>query len=79
MALVVELEPCQKERQAVHKKTRCLFSVVNGSDGNRYFQLDTYGSDERQHPEKVSQSLQFDAKAAQQLVDLLKQTFPNLR
>lgn len=77
MALVSVIESSQKERQAVHRPTRCLSSVVVARDGQRYIQLDTYGSDEREHPEKISQSIQFDKAGAGQLLQLLKQTFPD--
>ena len=70
MALVTTLEKNRKEKQAVHKPTRCLSSVFE-AEGRRYIQLDTYGSDEREHPEKVSQSIQFDRQAATQLLDFL--------
>lgn len=54
MALVSSIEPSQKERQRVHQPTRCLYSIVEAAGGKRYIQLDTYGSDERRHPEKIS-------------------------
>jgi hypothetical protein len=78
MALVSFIEPSPKERQAVHRPTRCLYSVVVGDDGQRYIQLDTYGSDEREHPEKISQSIHFDKAGAAHLFQLLRETFPDL-
>lgn len=77
MALVSSLERIRKDRQTVHKPTRCLSSVFEEA-GKRYLQLDTYGSDDREHPEKVSQSLQFDEQAASQLLKLIRDTFPHL-
>jgi hypothetical protein len=38
-------------------------------------QIDTLGSDERQNPGKQSQTLQFGRESAQQLFDILKQTY----
>jgi hypothetical protein len=78
MALVSLIEMSHKERQAVHRPTRCLYSVVIADDGQRLIQLDTYGSEDREHPEKISQSIQFDKAGALQLFHLLKQTFPDL-
>lgn len=75
--LVSFIEPSHKERQAIHRPTRCLYSILEADDGQRYIQLDTYGSDEREHPEKISQSIQL-GKAASQLFQVLKQTFPDL-
>jgi hypothetical protein len=78
MALVTSIEPSQKERTTVHRPTRCLYAVVEGDAGQRYLQLDTLGSDERQFADKVSQSIQFDRQAAEQLLRLLRQTYPDL-
>jgi hypothetical protein len=78
MALVTSLEPTQKERTTVHRPTRCLYAVVEGDAGERYLQLDTLGSEDRQFADKVSQSIQFDRQAAEQLLQLIRQTFPDL-
>ena len=78
MALVTLIELGTKDRITVHGPTRCLYSVVEGTDGQKYLQLDTFGSDTRAIPDKVSQSIQFDRRAARQLLDLLRSTFPNL-
>jgi predicted HNH restriction endonuclease len=78
MALVTSLELNTKERQSVHRPTRCLYSIIEGSAGERYLQLDTVGSDDREIPDKVSQSIQFDRQAAGQLLQLLHRTFPDL-
>lgn len=78
MALVTAFEPSQKDRTTVHQPTRCFYAIVEGNGGHRYLQLDTVGSDERQFADKVSQSIQFDRLAAVQLLQLLRQTFPDL-
>ena len=78
MALVSVIEPSQKDRTSVHRPTRCLFSIVGGEAGTRYLQLDTMGSDERQFADEVSQSIQFDKQEVQQLLQLIRQTFPDL-
>jgi predicted HNH restriction endonuclease len=78
MALVTSLEPNAKERQSIHRPTRCLYSVVKGPAGERYLQLDTVGSQDREIPDKVSQSIQFDRQAAGQLLQLIQRTFPDL-
>jgi hypothetical protein len=44
--------------------------------GTRYLLLETYGSEEREIPGKVSQSLQLDAESAGRLRRLLDETFP---
>ncbi len=78
MALVTVLEPSTKERHSIHGPTRCLYSIVSGSDGTRYLQLDTVGSEDRAILDKISQSIQFDRQAAAQLLKLLRDTFPEL-
>ena len=78
MALITSLEQSPKERQSVHRPTRCLYAIVEGPEGQRYLQLDTVGSDDREYPDKVSQSIQFDRQAAGQLLKLLRLTFPDL-
>ena len=57
MALVTNLEESTKDRQSVHRPTRCLYAIVEGTSGERYLQLDTFGSEDREIPEKVSQSI----------------------
>ena len=77
MALVTSIESVHKDRQTVHRPTRCLASVFD-EGGHCFVQLDTYGSDDREHPEKVSQSIQFGKNAAADLLKLIRETFPDL-
>jgi len=79
MARVTEFEKLEKERHPMHDVARCTYSVFKSPEGEQLFQLDTYGSRGRQFPDKISQSIQLDEKAATRLVQLLKQTFPTLR
>lgn len=44
-------------------------------DGRRILQLNTYGSTKREIPEKLSQTLQLDAKVAIELIKLLQNEF----
>jgi hypothetical protein len=78
MALVTNLEASTKDRQSVHRPTRCLYTVFEAPGGERYLQLDTVGSEDREIPDKVSQSIQFDRQAAGQLLQLIERTFPDL-
>ena len=64
----------QKERNTVHQEVQASYTVFE-KDGKQYFQIDTYGRDDRMMPEKISQSIQIDKEMAVQLVNLLKQTF----
>jgi hypothetical protein len=78
MALITTIEHISKERQKVHAPTRCSASSFVSADGKQFLQLDTYGSEDREFTEKVSQSIQFDEAAAAQLLQLIRTTFPNL-
>lgn len=78
MALIGKIESSPKERQSVHQPTRCHYSVVDGSDGNRYVQLDTYGTEGREFPDKISQSVQIGREGAVNLLKILREVFPDL-
>jgi len=74
MALIVgdELKKINKSKNAVHRQTKATYSVFIDTNGQRYFQLDTYGSTEREFPEKISQSIQLDKETAKYLIQLLR-------
>jgi hypothetical protein len=55
----------------------CGWFVLNTGTG-RLLQLDTYGSDDRALPGKVSQTLQLDQDAAAELLLVLRIAFPSL-
>jgi hypothetical protein len=79
VALVTEIEASSKQTLTTHKPTRCTYSVLLAPGGKRVFRLDTYGSADREFPEKVSQCLQFTAESAAQLIDLFMHEFPSLQ
>lgn len=54
----------------------CGFQVLDDHDGGHLLQLSTFGSDERKSSPKVSQTLQIDATRAEELIGILRQTFP---
>lgn len=76
MALIVkeQFEHTEKKKNSVHKPTKTLYTafVVNGE---KFFQIDTLGSDERKMTEKVSQSMQLDKSMAETLIRVLKVEF----
>jgi hypothetical protein len=78
MALITQFEPITKDQPKVHKPTRCAYFSFIGPRDKRYIVLETYGSEDRQMPDKVSQSIQFDQEAAARLIAILRQEFPNL-
>jgi hypothetical protein len=79
MALVETITIESKDAHAPHKPVDCTATVVRGSDGAAYVQIDTYGSKDRKLPHKTSQSVQFNRQAAEQLISLFRSAFPDLR
>lgn len=77
MALITHLTRFHKERNHAHGAVDCGYTVFE-ADGERYLQLDTYGSAERQILGKTSQSIQLNAQSAEQLKALIGQTFPGV-
>lgn len=63
-----------KERNSLHEKVVTTYTSFE-QDGKKYFQLDTYGRANREMPEKISQSIQFDEESARLLVNLLVEEF----
>lgn len=61
----------------VHGEVRCEHAIFDEA-GRTYLQLDTYGSPERAHPDKVSQSIQLDEDGARELKALINRAFPSL-
>jgi hypothetical protein len=59
-------------------RVECVWKAFDVA-GSRILQLDTFGSAERKNPGKQSQTLQLNRRAAQTLMDILRQAFPDLR
>jgi hypothetical protein len=74
MALIREFERKTIERASLHEEIKAKYAVVE-RDGRMLLQIDTYGRPSREHPEKVSQSLQFDRSGAERLYNILKREF----
>ncbi len=68
-------EPNNSSR--VHSEVDCRVQLVTSADGDRFIQLDTYGSDERKSEKKVSQSIQLDRTHARELVAIIEAVFPS--
>ena len=63
-----------KGRNQVHDIARATYTTFT-SDNDVFFQIDTYGRSRRNHPEKISQSIQLDRNSAILLIDILKREF----
>ena len=63
MAIVRKLDPIQLDRDSKHSEVDCTYSVIEDDKGNKYLQIDTYGSKTRKIPGKKSQSIRFSPEA----------------
>ena len=79
MARVENMERIGKTRPQIHGAVECTYFDFIGEDGRRYLTIETYGSPDRDMPNKVSQSFQFDEAAAEHLVRVIRSTFPAIR
>jgi hypothetical protein len=69
-----KIKKLDKNRNTIHDKVFSTYSIFEDS-GEKYIQIDTYGRTEREMPEKISQSLQFDRDTAKFFVNLLVKEF----
>lgn len=76
MALVTKdnLTKIDKDRNTVHNKVRATYTTFTSS-GEKYLQIDTYGSPNRELKDKISQSIQIDKEMAKELMKILIDTF----
>lgn len=72
--LTVENFISTKKNNKIHDKTIAEYSVFYDND-ELYFQIDTYGTNTRKNPNKVSQSIQLNKDMAQYLINILKEKF----
>ena len=68
------IKKIEKYRNTVHEKVHTTYTTFE-MDGAKYVQIDTYGRIDRENPEKISQSFQFDRATAEFLVKLLSEEF----
>lgn len=78
MALIKSFEEVEKQYPEIHRPVKCGYCSFIGSDDRRYLLLETYGTEDRQMPEKISQSIQLDEEGARQLMDIIRREFPTL-
>ncbi|KAB2887968.1 MAG: methionyl-tRNA formyltransferase [Desulfobulbaceae bacterium] len=71
MAIVRKLNKISLEKDSRHTEVEATYSIIEDSD-ERYIQIDTYGSKNRQIEGKKSQSLRLSQEAIDQLLDIIK-------
>lgn len=74
MARIRNLELASMNRFQLHDEIDAKM-FVQDYDGRKLLQISTYGRDSRQDVGKLSQTLQFDEAAAEQLFSVLKREF----
>ncbi|WP_428248859.1 hypothetical protein [Ferrovibrio sp.] len=75
MALIQKFEHISMDRNKVHDPLfRCTYTSFE-QDGQKYIQIDSYGSSKREYKEKKSQQFQLNKDSAAQLITILKKEF----
>ena len=69
-----KIKKIEKQTNKVHEEVEVTFTTFI-QDGKKYFQIDTYGSINRDRTATISQSFQADEESVHALVSLLKQEF----
>ncbi|MBQ8172336.1 MAG: hypothetical protein IJ034_00145 [Mailhella sp.] len=69
-----QIEKIDKQRYNLHDEADASYSIFE-KNGNKYFQIDTYGSSKRILSNKISQTIQLDQNSVKALVTLLKKEF----
>lgn len=77
MALIVRFSERPNANIGWRSEVECGFSLGTVGD-RRILHLETYGSNARNIPGKVSESLELDEEAAKELVEILRRAFPGL-
>ncbi|TCP41432.1 hypothetical protein [Rhodovulum marinum] len=75
MAFVISIEKDEREIRSAHPTELVCKYMVAERDGRRILQLNSYGSNDRDMPDKLSQTLQFGEEAAEQLYRILAAEF----
>jgi hypothetical protein len=76
MAIIRKLQPRPLEKDSRHTETDGTYSLLTDSEGSKVLQIDSYGSEHRRYPDKVSQSMRFSKEALEQLKSILREHFP---
>lgn len=77
MALIRRFEHSPSGRAPFRTEVECGWRVGEAG-GRKLLHLETYGSEDRDIPGKVSQSLELDVNGARELQRILQTIFPGL-
>lgn len=73
MGLVKKIAKIPLQVNSRHFDVECTYDVITSESGEKFLQLDTYGSSKRLMPGKKSQSIRFSPEAIAQLRRLLEE------
>ena len=71
MAIVRTLVKIDLSDSPHSEAKECTYAVIQGTDGRKSLQIDTYGSAYRKFPNRKSQSIRFSPEAIRQLRRIL--------
>jgi hypothetical protein len=71
MAIIREFDELDLKANARHTETKGGWSI-QGQDGEKFVQINTVGSDNREFPDKVSQTLRLSKAAVEQLAEIAR-------
>lgn len=73
MALIKKLVKISKNSR-LQAEADCTYNIIV-EGGEKYLQINTYGSSERVHKNAASQTLQLNKQSANQLIEIIKKEF----
>lgn len=73
--LIADNDPARSPRTEVD----CIYGITYTADGTKLLRLATLGSEMRKSTPKPSQIMEIDANIAQQLIEVIRSTFPSVR
>ena len=71
MAIIRNFDELELKTNARHSETHGGWSI-QGQDGEKFLQINTMGSANREIPDKVSQTLRLSKEAVEQLAELAR-------
>jgi len=75
MAVIVKFETDDRKLRGLHLTKVSARILIEPVDGKKIVQINTYGSEEREMPDKLSQTIPLTEKSARQLWEILGKEF----
>jgi nicotinamide mononucleotide adenylyltransferase len=72
--IIKQMARVEKIRNSVHESVVASYDVFT-FNGVKYIQIDTFGRNDREYTEKVSQIIQLDETSVRDLISLLSKHF----